>query len=118
MEITRTGSSTIDVWSLEVALEDNLDLQRASFKSLLRRVDNVGSFTPDIQCNGAAVESHVLSCFPVGLSARGTQAGLLGRRSEHKSKANCNGACIISPLSICSLTAITLGLYWVWQQVT
>jgi hypothetical protein len=111
MEITRIGSSTIDVRSLAVALDDNLDSQRTSFRSLLCRVDNVGSFTPDVQCDGAAVESHVVSCFPVGLSAMGTQVGLLGRRGEHKREANCNGAWIISPLGIYSLTAIIPGLY-------
>jgi hypothetical protein len=43
---------------------------------------------------------------------QGARKEELGRRDE----ANCNGAWIISPLGICSLTAITPGLYLVQQQ--
>jgi hypothetical protein len=37
MEITRVGSSTIDVWSL--ALDDNIDLQGLSYRSFPRHID-------------------------------------------------------------------------------
>ena len=43
MEITRVGSSMIDVWFL--ALDDKVDLQRLSYRFLPCRVDKVGSFT-------------------------------------------------------------------------
>ena len=40
MEMTRVGSSMIDVWSL--ALDDKVDLKRISCRSLPRRIDKVG----------------------------------------------------------------------------
>jgi hypothetical protein len=44
IEITGVGSSTIDVWSL--ALNDEIDLQGLSYRSFPRRIDKVCSFTP------------------------------------------------------------------------
>ena len=57
MEVTRVGSSMIDVWPL--ALYDKVDLRRRSYRCLPRRIDKVGLVHADVQCDGAAVEFRV-----------------------------------------------------------
>ena len=44
MEITHVGSSTVEVWSL--ALDDKVDLQGLSYRTLPCCIDKVDSFTP------------------------------------------------------------------------
>ena len=68
MEITRVGSA-IDVWSLAVV--DKVDLQTLSYRTLPRRIDKVGSFTPrynateqlpSFACESGTYYAFLLAC--------------------------------------------------------
>jgi hypothetical protein len=69
-------------------------------------MEQLSSFT----CESGMYHALLLAC------PQGARKEELGRRYQDKREANYNGACIISPLGICSLTAITSGLYLVQQQ--
>ena len=68
MEIARVGS-TIDVWSL--AVDGKVDLQTLSYRTLPRRIDKVGSFTPryntteqlpSFSCESGTYHAFLLTC--------------------------------------------------------
>ncbi|KAN0129158.1 hypothetical protein V8E53_013029 [Lactarius tabidus] len=68
MEIARVGS-TIDVWSLAVGAK--VDLQTLSYRTLPRRIDRVGSFTPryntteqlpSFSCESGTYHGFLLAC--------------------------------------------------------
>jgi len=68
MEITRVGSA-IDVWSL--AVDGKVDLQTLSYRTLPRRIDKVGSFTPrynaterlpSFACESGTYYAFLLAC--------------------------------------------------------
>lgn len=68
MEIARVGS-TIDVWSL--AVDSKVDLQTLSYRTLPRRADKVGSFTPryntteqlpSFACESGTYHAFLLAC--------------------------------------------------------
>src|ERR1700761_2186354 len=68
MEITRVGSK-IDVWSL--AVDDKVDSHTLSYRTLPRRIDKVGSFTPrynateqlpSFACESGTYYAFLLAC--------------------------------------------------------
>ena len=68
MEIACVGS-TIDVWSL--AVDGKVDLQTLSYRTLPRRIDKVGSFTPryntteqlpSFSCESGKYHAFLLTC--------------------------------------------------------
>ena len=115
MEIARVGS-TIDVWSL--AVDGKVDLQRLTYRTLPRRVEKVGSFTPkyntteqlpSFACESGTYHAFLLSC-PQGARKEDCWVDVTSIKEKPI------GAWMIPSLGICGLTSITPGLYLVQYQ--
>jgi len=111
MEIARVGS-TIDVWSL--AGDAKVDLQMLLYRTLPRRIDKIGSFTPkyntteqlpSFTCESRTYYAFLLAC-PEGARKEDCWVDVTSTKKPI-------GAWVISRTGISGLAVITLGLYLV-----